>query len=105
MAFATRFRFRTLPRFVTGALGDMWYRATNGDLTAVAGTTGEGKVPTGQADGSVAWAEGSGGFVPTYIAPGETFTVPDNRQATYAITIDNEGTIELGENAYLSFVD
>jgi hypothetical protein len=104
MAFSTRFRFRTLPRIVAGALGDMWYRATNGDMTAVRGTKAAGKAPVIQADGGLTWTE-AGGFVPTYIGPAETFTIPDNRQATYAVTIDNEGTIELGENAYLSFVD
>lgn len=34
---------------------------------------------------------GGGGFVPTYIAPTETFIVPANRQALYALPIDNEG--------------
>lgn len=101
MALSTRFRFRQWPRVVAGALGDMVFRASNGNLTPVTGTKGQGKVPTGQADGTVAWAEGSGGFVPTYIGPTETFTVPANRQALYAMTIDNEGLIDLGDNSFL----
>lgn len=83
----------------------MVFRATNGNLTPVTGTKAEGKAPVIQADGTVAWSEASGGFVPTFIASGETFTIPDNRQAVYAHEIDNEGTIELGENSYLTFVD
>jgi hypothetical protein len=35
----------------------------------------------------------SGGMVPTYIAPTETFTVPEFRQALFAQMIDNEGTM------------
>lgn len=38
---------------------------------------------------------GGGGMVPTYIAPGETFTVPANKQALFAIGIDNEGILEV----------
>lgn len=90
-------------RFALGALGDMWYRATNGDMVAVGGTKTEGHAPVIQGDGTVAWAEvaGGGGMTPTYIGPTETFTVPDNRQALFAMTIDNEGAIDLGENSYL----
>lgn len=45
-----------------------------------------------------AWASISldstgGGFVPTFIASDETFTVPAHRQALFAMTIDNEGTL------------
>lgn len=47
--------FRRYPRFSLGALGDMWYRATNGDQTPVAGSKTEGNVPVIQADGTVAW--------------------------------------------------
>jgi len=36
---------------------------------------------------------GSAAFVPTYIGPTETFTVPENRQALKAMAIDNEGTL------------
>jgi hypothetical protein len=36
MAYSTRFRFRTLPRFVEGAVGDVWHRGSNGNLVRVA---------------------------------------------------------------------
>lgn len=90
-------------RHALGALGDMFYRAANGDYLPVTGTKTEGHAPVIQGDGTVAWAEvaSSGGFTPTYIGPTETFTVPANRQAFFAMTIDNEGLIDLGENAYL----
>lgn len=45
------------------------------------------------------------GFVPTYIGPTETFTVPANRQAPYALPIVNDGLIAIGSNAYLVLVD
>ena len=32
-------------------------------------------------------------FVPTYIFPGETFTVPEFRQALYALPIVNDGVL------------
>jgi hypothetical protein len=35
----------------------------------------------------------SGGFVPVFIPSGETFTVPEDKQALFAMTIDNEGTL------------
>lgn len=39
-------------------------------------------------------AQGSfGPYVPTFIASGDTFTVPAFQQALWAFTIDNEGTI------------
>ena len=45
---------------------------------------------------------GSGGtlsaFVPTYISPGETFTVPVNRQAAYALPIINDGVMIIDGN-------
>lgn len=40
-------------------------------------------------------AGSSGGMVPTFIAAGETFNVPQYRQALFAMTIDNEGIIDL----------
>lgn len=45
------------------------------------------------------------GFAPTYIGPTETFTVPANRQAPYALPIVNDGLIVIGPNAYLVLVD
>lgn len=96
-------RFRQYWRMVPGALGDMWYRATNGDQTPVSGAKTEGKAPVIQADGTVAWAQTTGAFVPTFIADDDTFTVPTNRQALFAIDIDNEGTLEI--NGFLIQVD
>jgi len=50
-----------------------------------------------QADGSVAWAavSATGALVPTFIASGDTYTVPANRQALFATNIDNEGILDL----------
>jgi hypothetical protein len=90
-------------RFALGALGDMFYRAANGNYTAIGGTKAEGKAPVIQADGTVAWGQTTGAFVPTFIADDETFTVPANRQALFAIDIDNEGTLEI--NGFLIQVD
>ena len=36
---------------------------------------------------------GGGGFVPTYIGEGETFTVPENTQALYALPILVDGDL------------
>lgn len=48
---------------------------------------------------------GTASMVPTYIAPGQTYQVPANRQALYTIPIINDGTIAIGANAYLVLVD
>lgn len=46
--------------------------------------------------GYCTWAaSGAGAMVPTFIADGETFTVPANKQALFAMDIDNEGTLEV----------
>lgn len=45
----------------------------------------------------------SGGMVPYYIGPGETFSVPEFRQALYAMLIDVEGTLDV--EGYLLEVD
>lgn len=52
----------------------------------------EGTVAT-VVDGFVEFTESQGGFVPTYIGPTETFTVPENKQALYAVPIENDGVI------------
>lgn len=49
-------------------------------------------------------ADGSGA-VPTYIGPAETFTIPDNKQALFAMTIVNDGIIDIGTNSFLVAVD
>jgi hypothetical protein len=54
----------------------------------------EGTVAT-VVDGMVEFTESQGGFVPTYIGPSETFTIPANKQALYASTIDNEGILDV----------
>ena len=89
--------------FALGDEGDILYRAANGDLTPVTGAKTEGYAPVIQGDGTVAWAEvaSSGGFTPTYIGPAEIFTIPDNRQTFYAMAIDNEGLIDIGDNSFL----
>lgn len=46
---------------------------------------------------------GTGGLVPVFLASGDTFVVPANRQQTFAMTIDNEGTLEI--DGYLVMVD
>lgn len=47
--------------------------------------------------GGVAWGEetssAAGGFVPTLIPSGETFTVPEDYQALFALMIDVQGTL------------
>lgn len=40
-------------------------------------------------------APSSGGFVPTYVAPGATFTVPALFQALWAVPIDCDGTLDI----------
>lgn len=69
-------------------------RRTGATWYAPSGTA-EGAVPTVNAEGVVEWPVGSGGFVPTFIASGETFTVPADRQALFAETIDNEGILDV----------
>ena len=41
---------------------------------------------------------GGGGFVPTYIAEGETFTVPANAQALYRLPITVDGELIVDGN-------
>lgn len=43
------------------------------------------------------------GMVPYFIASGDTFTVPLYKQAPFAITIDNEGILDI--EGYLIEVD
>jgi hypothetical protein len=45
-------------------------------------------------DGSQGPALGAG-MVPTFIAAGETFMVPANRQALFTMAIDNEGILDV----------
>jgi hypothetical protein len=45
----------------------------------------------------------SDAFVPVFLAAGETFTVPENKQALFAMPIDNEGTLIV--DGYLVWVD
>lgn len=53
------------------------------------GGGGDGEVgPPG-----IAGADGANGMVPYYIAPSETFTIPEFKQALFAMNIDNEGII------------
>lgn len=39
--------------------------------------------------------DGANGMVPYFIAAGETFTVPEFKQALFAMNIDNEGILEI----------
>jgi hypothetical protein len=41
---------------------------------------------------------GPAGFMPTYIAPGETFTIPANMQGLYALPIVNDGVFIIDGN-------
>lgn len=43
----------------------------------------------------VAGADGANGMVPYFIASGETFTVPEFKQALFAMNIDNEGILDV----------
>ena len=89
--------------------GDLWYVDTDGRLTwldyPAGAALGDYVLATGDDDHPVWMLAGGAGMVPTFIASGATFTVPDNKQALYAMTIDNEGTIDIGDNAYLVMVD
>lgn len=48
-------------------------------------------------------SEGQAGFVPTYIAPDETFVVPAGKQALFEMAIDSEGMLEV--DGYLILVN
>lgn len=48
---------------------------------------------------------GTAAMAPTFIASGATYRVPDNKQSLFAMTINNEGTIDIGDNAFLIMVD
>lgn len=43
-------------------------------------------------------SSGGGGFVPTYIADGDTFTVPENTQALYVLPILVDGDLVIDGN-------
>lgn len=43
----------------------------------------------------VAGISGANGMVPTFIAAGETFFVPEFKQALFEMTIDNEGILDI----------
>jgi hypothetical protein len=54
-------------------------------------------VPHPDGTGGVIWGEDAGatGMTPYYIGPGETFIVPEFKQALFAMLIDNEGTLDV----------
>src|SRR5262245_17604461 len=54
-------------------------------------------------DSWVPGAASSGGMVPYYLAPDETFVVPLYKQALFAMLIDNAGTLAV--DGYLLEVD
>jgi hypothetical protein len=67
-----------------------------GALVALDGPPVHGGVPTydsgtGKHTSQVPGA--SGGFVPTYIGPGETFTIPVNKQAVFLFPVVNDGDL------------
>lgn len=67
-----------------------------GPYTRAPRGTPEGYTSRVDADGIIQWVaitDLGAGMVPTFIAAGETFTVPTNRQALYAMPIDNEGIL------------
>lgn len=72
-------------RLKIGNAGDVYVRGPTQD----AGTAIEGGELIPVAAGSLA------AFVPTYIASGETFTVPAFRQALWAVPIVIDGTLVL----------
>lgn len=39
--------------------------------------------------------DGVNGMVPYYIAPTESFNIPEYKQALFAMNIDNEGILEI----------
>jgi hypothetical protein len=69
-----------------------------GALVALDGPPSNGGVPTfdsGTGKHSSQVPGALGGMVPTYLPPGDTFTVPANRQALFTSNIDNEGILDL----------
>ena len=60
------------------------------DLSGGGDGGGDGLVIPGPAG-----ADGANGMVPYYIAPSEVFTVPEFKQALFAMNIDNEGILEI----------
>ena len=72
-----------------------------GAVVVLDGTPAVGQVPTFDGTKFTPGTGAAGAMVPTHIPSGETFTVPDNRQALFAMTIDCEGFIDVGENAFL----
>ena len=60
------------------------------------GSPNDGDVPTfvaGTPNKFVPRQGGTASMVPTYIAPGQTYVVPANRQALFRRTIVNEGSL------------
>lgn len=49
--------------------------------------------PSVSGPAGAAGADGANGMVPTFIAVGDTFTVPVYKQALFTLPIDNEGTM------------
>jgi hypothetical protein len=64
-----------------------------GAVTYAPNGTVEGDTPAVDADGLIAWGPPAGGFVPTYIGPGETFTIPVNKQAVFLFPVVNDGDL------------
>lgn len=78
--------------------------------TLDASTTEHGLLPKLPGDDSLSllgdgsWGTPAGvGLVPYFIAPAETFKVPEFRQALYEMAIDNEGVLDV--EGYLLEVD
>lgn len=59
------------------------------------GSDGDGSSDEGLVIPGPAGRDGANGMVPYFIAMGETFTVPEFKQALFAMNIDNEGTLEV----------
>lgn len=74
---------RGIPRI---SLGDAWTAQQRGDIRAIWDDLFR----------AINGIDDSGGsFVPVFIGADDTFTVPENDQALFAMTIDNEGIIDV----------
>lgn len=64
-----------------------------GAVVVIEGVPSTGQVPMFNGEKFTPQDGGVGSMVPTYIGPSETFTVPADRQAFFAVAIENDGAL------------
>lgn len=72
-------------------------------ISGAAGQQGEQGLQGPPGPAGLAGADGASGMIPLVIAAGETFVVPENKQATYSVVIDIEGILDI--EGVLALVD